>query len=143
MRAYSTSAARAFSSASFCSSIAFEYLSETVFTNALRCHIMSLNKEAIDLETKAKKSLIQVRMDETVKTEAVAVLNSLGMDTSTAINIFFRQVIAENGLPFQPKKATFNNETLAAIKESDEKVKNRTGKRYTSVDDLFEDALGD
>lgn len=104
---------------------------------------MSLNKEAIDLETKAKKSLIQVRMDETVKTEAVAVLNSLGMDTSTAINIFFRQVIAENGLPFQPKKATFNNETLAAIKESDEKVKNRTGKRYTSVDDLFEDALGD
>jgi DNA-damage-inducible protein J len=102
---------------------------------------MELNKEAIDLETKAKKSLIQVRMDETVKTQAVEVLNSLGMDTSTAINIFFRQVIAENGLPFQPKKALFNNETLAAIKESDEEVKNGKGNRYTSVDDLFEDAL--
>lgn len=94
------------------------------------------------METKVKKSLIQVRMDETVKTQAVEVLNSLGMDTSTAINVFFRQVIAENGLPFQPKRALFNNETLMAVKESDEEVKNGTGKRYASVDDLFEDALG-
>lgn len=95
------------------------------------------------METKQKKAVVQVRIDETVKSQAVAVLNNLGMDTSTAINIFFRQVIAENGLPFQPKQAKFNTETLAAIKESDEMVKNGTGKRYTSVDDLFEDALGD
>lgn len=95
------------------------------------------------METKTKKAVVQVRMDETVKTEAIAVLNSLGMDTSTAINIFFRQVIAENGLPFQPKKAVFNTETRAAIKESDEKVKNGTSKRYASVDDLFEEALGE
>lgn len=102
-----------------------------------------MNKEEIQLGTKQKKSVIQVRIDETVKSEAVAVLNNLGMDTSTAINVFFRQIIAENGLPFQPKQAKFNNETLAAIKESDEMVKNGTGKRYTSVDDLFEDSLGE
>ena len=95
------------------------------------------------METKQKKAVVQVRIDETVKSQAVAVLNNLGMDTSTAINVFFRQVIAENGLPFQPKQAKFNAETLAAIKESDEMVKNGTGKRYTSVDDLFKDALGD
>lgn len=95
------------------------------------------------METKPKKAVVQVRVDETVKSEAVAVFNNLGMDTSTAINIFFRQVIAENGLPFQPKQAKFNAETLAAIKESDEMVKNGTGERYTSVDDLFKDALGD
>lgn len=95
------------------------------------------------METKQKKAVVQVRIDETVKSQAVAVLNNLGMDTSTAINVFFRQVIAENGLPFQPKQAKFNTETLAAIKESDEMAKNRTGKRYTSVDDLFKDALGD
>ncbi|SIO32870.1 DNA-damage-inducible protein J [Carnobacterium alterfunditum] len=95
------------------------------------------------METKQKKAVVQVRIDETVKSQAVAVLNNLGMDTSTAINVFFRQVIAENGLPFQPKQAKFNTETLAAIKESDEMVKNGTGKRYTSVDDLFEDSLGE
>jgi len=95
------------------------------------------------VETKQKKAVVQVRIDETVKSQAVAVLNNLGMDTSTAINVFFRQVIAENGLPFQPKQAKFNTETLAAIKESDEMVKNGTGKSYTSVDGLFKDALGD
>lgn len=95
------------------------------------------------METKQKKAVVQVRIDETVKSQAVAILNNIGMDTSTAINVFFRQVIAENGLPFQPKQAKFNTETLAAIKESDEMVKNGTGKSYTSVDNLFKDALGD
>lgn len=95
------------------------------------------------METKPKKAVVQVRIDETVKSQAVTILNNLGMDTSTAINVFFRQIIAENGLPFQPKQAKFNTETLAAIRESDENVKSGTGKRYTSVDDLFKDALGD
>ena len=81
------------------------------------------------METKQKKAVVQVRIDETVKSQAVAVLNNLGMDTSTAINVFFRQVIAENGLPFQPKQAKFNTETIAAIKESDEMVKNRSEER--------------
>lgn len=92
---------------------------------------------------KVKKAVVQVRIDETVKSEAVAVLNNLGMDTSTAINIFFRQVIAENALPFQPKQAKFNKETFAAIKESDEMIKNGAGKSYTSIADLFEDSLGE
>lgn len=95
------------------------------------------------MTTKQKKAVVQVRIDETVKSQAVAVLNNLGMDASTAINVFFRQVIAENGLPFQPKQAKFNTETLAAIKESDEMVQNGTGKSYASVDALFKDALGD
>lgn len=95
------------------------------------------------MTSKTKKAVVQVRIDETIKSQAVAVLNNLGMDTSTAINVFFRQVIAENGLPFKPTQAKFNDETLAAIKESDEMVKNGTGKQYASVDDLFEDSLRD
>lgn len=89
--------------------------------------------------TKVKKTTIQVRIDETTKSQATAVLNNLGMDTSTAINVFLRQVIAENGLPFQPKQPTFNSETLSAIQEADEMVKNKTGKKYASVDELFTD----
>ena len=89
--------------------------------------------------TKVKKTTIQVRIDETTKSKAAAVLNNLGMDTSTAINVFLRQVIAENGLPFKPKQPAFNSETLAAIQEADEMVKNKTGKKYASVDELFAD----
>lgn len=95
------------------------------------------------MEIKQKKVVVQVRIDETVKKQAVAVLNNLGMDASTAINVFFKQIIAENGLPFQPKQAQYNLETFAAIKESDEMIPNGTGELYTSVDDLFKDVLGD
>ncbi|MFL2106306.1 type II toxin-antitoxin system RelB/DinJ family antitoxin [Desemzia sp. FAM 23991] len=94
------------------------------------------------MATKAKKAVVQVRIDEDIKSQAVDVLNNIGMDTSTAINVFFRQVIADNGLPFQPTRPKFNHETFAAIKESDEMIKNGTGKRYSSIDDLFEDSLG-
>lgn len=92
---------------------------------------------------KTKKAIVQVRVDEDVKSQAVAVLNELGMDTSTAINVFLRQVIAENGLPFQPTKARFNEETLKAIMESDEMVKNGAINQNKSVEDLFNEILGE
>lgn len=93
--------------------------------------------------TKTKKAIVQVRVDEDVKRRAGEVLNGLGMDTSTAINVFLRQVITENGLPFRPHHAQFNEDTRAAVMEADEMVKNRSGKRFTSADDLFKDALGE
>lgn len=91
--------------------------------------------------TKSKKATIQVRIDEDVKSQAVEVLNDLGMDASTAINVFLRQVIAENGLPFQPAKPRFNDVTLKAIKESDEVVESRELDRKKSVDDLFSEVF--
>ncbi|GKW45317.1 type II toxin-antitoxin system RelB/DinJ family antitoxin [Planococcus sp. NCCP-2050] len=93
--------------------------------------------------TKTKKATIQVRIDEDVKSQAVEVLNDLGMDASTAINVFLRQVIAENGLPFQPTKARFNEVTLKAIEESDALVKSGLSNRQKSVDDLFDEVLED
>ncbi|MDQ0428827.1 DNA-damage-inducible protein J [Planomicrobium stackebrandtii] len=95
------------------------------------------------MATKAKKAIVQVRVDEDVKVQAMKVLNDLGMDTSTAVNIFLRQVIAENGLPFQPTKARFNEQTMKAIEESDEMVKSEAVNRNKSVDDLFDEVLVD
>lgn len=92
---------------------------------------------------KTKKATIQVRIDEDVKSQAVEVLNDLGMDASTAINVFLRQVIAENGLPFQPTKARFNEVTLKAIEESDALVKSGLSNRQKSIDDLFDEVLED
>lgn len=91
--------------------------------------------------TKSKKATIQVRIDEDVKSQAVEVLNDLGMDASTAINVFLRQVIADNGLPFQPAKPRFNDVTLKAIKESDEAVASGELDRKKSVDDLFSEVF--
>jgi len=43
---------------------------------------------------------INIRIDSEVKTKAQDVLDSLGMDMTTAINIFLRQAIRQQGIPF-------------------------------------------
>ena len=44
---------------------------------------------------------IQVRMDERTKRAGQKALNKLGMDMSTAVNIYFQQIILRRGIPFQ------------------------------------------
>jgi DNA-damage-inducible protein J len=49
---------------------------------------------------------ITVRIDESVKKEAEALFEKLGMSISGAINVFFRQAIREQAIPFQIKAKT-------------------------------------
>ncbi|MCY7136508.1 type II toxin-antitoxin system RelB/DinJ family antitoxin [Streptococcus gordonii] len=46
------------------------------------------------------KISMSIRLDSEVKEQAQQVFNSLGMDMTTAINIFLRQAIQYQGLPF-------------------------------------------
>ncbi|MDR3336707.1 MAG: type II toxin-antitoxin system RelB/DinJ family antitoxin [Treponema sp.] len=48
----------------------------------------------------AQTALIQVRVDAELKKEADALLNNLGLDASTAVRVFFKQMIAKKGIPF-------------------------------------------
>ena len=45
-------------------------------------------------------STITVRVDEEIKREAGNIFREVGMDMSTAINVYLRQVIRSNGIPF-------------------------------------------
>ena len=45
-------------------------------------------------------SNINIRVDNEVKAKAQDVFSSLGLDMTTAINIFLRQAIRQQGLPF-------------------------------------------
>jgi len=47
-----------------------------------------------------KASAISVRIDDTLKTEAESIFQQLGLTTSQAIMLFYRQVTLQNGLPF-------------------------------------------
>jgi len=44
---------------------------------------------------------INIRVDSDVKTRAQDVFSSMGLDMTTAINIFLRQSIRRNGIPFK------------------------------------------
>jgi DNA-damage-inducible protein J len=45
-------------------------------------------------------ALIQVRIDEQLKDDVVALYESMGIDISTAIRIFFKKSLADGGIPF-------------------------------------------
>ncbi|MCL2878730.1 MAG: type II toxin-antitoxin system RelB/DinJ family antitoxin [Treponema sp.] len=48
------------------------------------------------------KSNVNVRIDTDIKELATMLLGRMGLDQTTAIDMFFRQIIAERRLPFQP-----------------------------------------
>ena len=81
---------------------------------------------------------MNIRMDSEVKRQAEALFGEIGMNMTTAINIFLRQSIRENGIPFELKINQPNNETLEAINEGDKIIKEGTA-RFNTVDEMFAD----
>ena len=63
------------------------------------------------------KSNVNVKIDAHIKERATQLLERMGIDQTTAIDMFFRQIIAENRLPFQPTVAqTYGEQMLDIIK---------------------------
>jgi len=50
----------------------------------------------------AKTANVTARVEPDIKAQAEAVMAKLGIPVSTAINIFYREIILWNGLPFRP-----------------------------------------
>lgn len=80
---------------------------------------------------------ISIRMDTDLKTKADALFSELGMNLTTAFNIFVRQSLREGGLPFAVRTAHPNTETVAALLEAERIAKDPTVKGYTDLDELF------
>lgn len=85
---------------------------------------------------------VTIRMDEELKKEADALFAELGVNLSTAFNIFVRQAVREQAIPFVIAKHTPNAETLAAIEEVRKmKADPSIGKIYDNVDQMMEELL--
>lgn len=54
------------------------------------------------------------RVDSVLKQEAEALFNDLGLNMSSAINMFLRSVVIYDGIPFEIKRQAPNAETRAA-----------------------------
>ncbi len=46
-------------------------------------------------------NLLQVRIDNSVRTQAEEIFHNLGLDMSSAVRLFLNRVILEQGLPFR------------------------------------------
>jgi addiction module antitoxin, relB/dinJ family len=79
---------------------------------------------------------MSIRLDSEVKEQAQQVFNNLGMDMTTAINIFLRQAIQYQGLPFDVRLDE-NRKLLEILRDLNQ---NRNmSQSFESVSDLMED----
>lgn len=82
---------------------------------------------------------ISIRVDADLKAQADVLFSELGMDLSTAFNIFVRQALREGGIPFEVKLKQPNKETIAAMVEAERIVKDPSVRGYNDLDALFAD----
>lgn len=84
----------------------------------------------------------QIRIDQTVKKEANALFSELGMDMSSAVNMFLRQCILRGGLPFPVELPKYNKETIDAMIEAKRISRDPNVPSYSNMEDLLK-ALGE
>lgn len=85
-----------------------------------------------------------ISIDSDVKAQAQALFCDLGLDLSTAVNLFLRQAVRERGIPFVISAETPNAETQAAIREVQQLRRNpASGRTFDSVDSMMEELLKD
>jgi len=86
---------------------------------------------------------IQIRIDAETKKETKKILDNLGIDMSSAIKLFFRQIINARNLPFELRGEnglTLHNAEL--LRESIISANNST-KTFKNGATLLKDALKD
>lgn len=80
---------------------------------------------------------ISIRMDADLKAQADALFEELGMNISTAFNIFVRQALREGRIPFEIKTEKPNKETIAAMLEAERIARDPNVTRYSDVDEAI------
>lgn len=80
---------------------------------------------------------VNIRMDESLKQQFDHLCNELGLNMSTAFNIFAKTMVRRQGIPFEISLDSPNPETLAAI--DDVNHGRNLSKPFHSVAELMED----
>lgn len=83
-------------------------------------------------------SLLQVRIDESLRAEAAELFDRLGIDTSTAVRMFLKRAVMENGIPFRmtlPKETYIAEKGYRLLKELNEEAE-RNGVSDMSLDEI-------
>ena len=80
---------------------------------------------------------LDVYKRQDLQAQADDLFAELGMNLSTAFNIFVRQSLREGGIPFEVKLEQPNKETIAAMLEAERIAKDPSVKGYNDLDELF------
>ncbi len=78
----------------------------------------------------------QIRVDLDVKSEATALFKSLGLDMSSAVNLFLHQCVLRGGLPFNVEVPRYSKQTLDAMEEARQISENPRAKGFRTIEEL-------
>lgn len=78
----------------------------------------------------------QIRIDSEVKKQASELFGELGMDISSAVNIFLRQCIMRGGLPFSVEVPQYSERTIEAMEEARRISRDPSIPGYNSIEEL-------
>lgn len=83
-------------------------------------------------------STINIRVDENLKTQAEVIFEEIGLNMTSALTIFLKAVVRNNGIPFSLEIP--NKETFEAFKEVDDiSSGKKKAKKYTNTKELRKD----
>ncbi len=91
----------------------------------------------------ANTTNISIRMDVELKEQAEQLFSELGMNMTTAFNIFLRQAVRQQRIPFDVALDVPNAETIAAMAEAERISRDPSVKGYTDVDQMMKELLSD
>lgn len=79
---------------------------------------------------------LNIRTEKAIKDQAESIFNELGINMTTAVNMFLRTAIREHGIPFELKLDVPNDSTAAAIEEGRKLMADQAAPRYSSMEEL-------
>lgn len=87
---------------------------------------------------------LNVNVDAKNKEEATSILKGLGLNMSTAINMFLAQIVKRDGIPFEVVNPHPSKDTIEALKEAEDIIKNSSKyPGYTNREELKKALLSD
>ena len=79
---------------------------------------------------------LNIRTEKAVKDQAEKIFSELGLNMTTAINMFLRTAIREHGIPFELRLDVPNDSTAAAIEEGKRMLSDPAAPKYSNMADL-------
>jgi len=76
-------------------------------------------------------------MDSDIKKQCEAIYGELGINLTTAINVFLRQSLRVGGFPFDVRLDQPNKDTIVAMLEAERIAHDPSAKRYSDVDEAL------
>lgn len=87
----------------------------------------------------ASTTNFSVRMDSDIKKQCERLYNELGINLTTAINVFLRQSLRAGGFPFDVRLDQPDKETLSAMLEAERLAHDSSVKHYSDVEEALQE----